>query len=60
MAAKRWEFSGSTVVSAVRPSVRMNAFFSSGRKCSGPPRNATQPRMGLPQARPEIVWFTTA
>ena len=34
--------------------------LSSGRKCSGPPRKATQPRMGLPQARPEMVWLTTA
>ena len=33
----------------------MLVFFSSGRKCSGPPKNATQPRMGLPQARPEMV-----
>ena len=26
----------------------------------GPPKNATLPLIGLPQARPEIVWFTTA
>ena len=60
VAAKRWEFSGSMVVSSVSFSVRMNAALSWGRKCSGPPKNATWPRMGLPQARPEMVWLTTA
>ena len=27
---------------------------------SGPPKKATFPRIGLPQARPLMVWFTTA
>ena len=39
---------------------RTKAFLSSGRKCKGPPKKATFPRMGLPQARPLMVWFTTA
>ena len=30
------------------------------QEVEGPPKKATQPRMGLPQARPEMVWFTTA
>ena len=60
IAAKRCEFGGSMVVSSVSFSVRMNAALSCGRKCSGPPRNATWPRIGLPQARPEMVWLTTA
>ena len=34
--------------------------FNSDKKWSGPPKNATWPRIGLPQARPLIVWFTTA
>ncbi len=38
----------------------MKAAFSSVRKCRGPPRKATCPRIGLPQARPEMVWMTTA
>ncbi len=60
MAANRWEFSGAMISSSVSFSVRMNALRSSGRKWSGPPKKATFPRMGLPQARPEMVWLTTA
>ena len=60
MAANRWECSGAMMCSGVRCRVRMKAFLSSGRKWSGPPKKATFPRMGLPQARPLMVWFTTA
>ena len=38
----------------------MNAAFNSDKKCRGPPKNATCPRIGFPQARPLIVWLTTA
>ena len=48
------------MASPVRFKVRIKAFRSSGKKCSGPPRNATFPRIGLPQARPLMGWFTTA
>ena len=37
-----------------------SGFRSSERKCRGPPRKATCPRIGLPQARPLMVWLTTA
>ena len=40
---------------AVGFNVRINAAFSSDKKCRGPPRNATCPRIGLPQASPLIV-----
>ena len=60
IAAKRCEFSGVIVCSASRLSVRIKAAFNSDRKCSGPPRKATCPRIGLPHASPLIVWFTTA
>ena len=54
-AANRCECPGSMMASPVRLSVRINAFFSSGRKWRGPPRNATFPLIGLPHARPDIV-----
>ncbi len=59
-AAKRCECSGAIIWLSVSLSVRIKACRSSVRKCSGPPRNATLPRIGLPHARPLIVWFTTA
>ena len=59
-AAKRWELSGSTVVSGVNFKVLIKEAFNSVKKWSGPPKNATVPRIGLPHARPETVWFTTA
>ena len=31
-----------------------------GRKCRGPPRNMTFPRIGRPQARPAMVCVATA
>ena len=34
--------------------------FQLRQKMERPPKNATRPRMGLPQARPEMVWLTTA
>ena len=52
--------SGTRTASGARPRVRRTAAASPGRKWRGPPRNATVPRMGLPQASPEMVWFTTA
>ena len=60
MAANRWEFSGAMICSSSSFRVRMKAAFSSERKCKGPPKKATCPRMGLPQARPLMVWLTTA
>ena len=60
IAANKWECSGATICSSSNFKVRINAFFNSGKKWSGPPRKATVPRIGLPQARPEIVWLTTA
>ena len=42
-------------------SVRMKAACAALRgSASGPPRKATWPRIGLPQARPLMVWLTTA
>ena len=60
IAANKWECSGATICSSSNFKVLINAFFNSGKKWSGPPRKATVPRIGLPQARPEIVWLTTA
>ena len=60
IAANKWECSGAIICSSVRWSVRIKASFNWSRKWSGPPRKATLPRIGLPQARPEIVWLTTA
>ena len=54
------ELSGTIAVSSVKCRVRTNACRSSDRKCSGPPKDATYPRIGFPHASPEIVWFTTA
>ncbi len=59
VATKSWEFSGKTTWSSLSPSVSMNLFLSSERKYKGPPRKATFPLIGLPQARPLMVWFTT-
>ena len=60
MAANRWELSGTMVCSSSRERVRMKALLNSDIKCRGPPKKATCPRMGLPQAKPLMVWFTTA
>ena len=59
-ATKSWELCGVIIALPVKPSVRINRSRSWSRKCSGPPKNATLPRMGLPHASPEIVWLTTA
>ncbi len=60
MATKRCACAGTRTFSGASRSVSMNSRRVSGRKCSGPPRKATVPRMGLPQASPPMVWFTTA
>ncbi len=60
IAANRWESAVSMMCSSSSFKVRMNAALSSERKWSGPPRNATWPRIGFPQASPLIVWLTTA
>ena len=51
---------GTIVCSGVKCNVSTNLFLNSGKYVSGPPKNATFPLIGLPQANPEIVWFTTA
>ena len=48
------------ISSSLSSRVLMKAALSWSRKWRGPPRNATFPRIGLPQARPDMVWFTTA
>ena len=48
------------ISSGPKLNVRINACLNSDKKCRGPPKNATLPRIGLPHARPLIVWFTTA
>ena len=52
--------SGTMVCSGVKCSVSTNLFLNSGKYVSGPPKNATFPLIGLPHAKPDIVWFTTA
>ena len=59
-AANRCESLGEMAVSSLRFSVRIKAALSSERNVRGPPKNTTFPLMGLPQARPLMVWFTTA
>ena len=60
MATKNFAFSGNMTFSSFRERVSMNLFLSSERYSRGPPRNATLPLIGCPQARPDIIWFTTA
>ena len=55
-----WPLSGVMYSSTFSPSARTKAARSSGRKCSGPPRKITLPRIGCPQARPATVWVATA
>ena len=38
----------------------INLDFKADKYVSGPPKNKTLPLIGLPQARPLIVWLTTA
>ena len=59
-ATSKCAFSGTIISSFVKFRVCMNLFLNSDRYVSGPPKNATWPFMGCPQANPEIVWFTTA
>ena len=59
-ATKSWESGGATISSSFNSRVVTKRWRSWSKKCSGPPKKATLPRMGLPQARPEIVWLTTA
>ena len=47
--------SGTMVCSGVKCSVSTNLFLNSGKYVSGPPKNATFPLIGLPQAKPLIV-----
>ena len=55
IAANKWELSGSTTISGDSFNVLTNAFFSSDKKCNGPPRNATRPLIGFPHAIPDMV-----
>ena len=59
-AANKWECSGKSAVSSVKCSVSIKRCRNSERKCKGPPKNATCPLIGLPQASPAMVWLTTA
>ena len=54
------EFLGVIYSPSFRFKVSINLFVSPSRKCNGPPKKATFPLMGFPQASPLIVWFTTA
>jgi len=47
--------SGTIVCSGVKFKVSTNLFLNSGIYVSGPPKNATFPRIGLPHANPLIV-----
>ena len=38
----------------------INRSLRPSKKWRGPPKNVTFPLIGLPQASPLIVWFTTA
>ena len=60
IAAKRWEWSGAIICDGPRFNVLMKDSRSSERKWSGPPKKATFPLIGFPQARPDMVWLTTA
>ena len=60
VATKRWASSGTIISSSFKFRVLINLFLSSERYVRGPPKNATLPLIGLPQASPEIVWLTTA
>ena len=60
LATKRWASSGIIISLLVKFNVWINLFLNSDKYVKGPPRNATFPLIGLPQARPLIVWFTTA
>ncbi len=54
------EFLGIIYSPSFKFKVSINLFVKPSRKCSGPPKKATLPRIGFPQASPLIVWFTTA
>ena len=53
-------FSGVLKDFALSFKVSSNWRLSWGKKCKGPPRNTILPFIGLPCARPLIVWVTTA
>ena len=55
VATKRWASSGIIISPSFSSRVSINLFLNSERYVSGPPKNATFPLIGLPQARPEIV-----
>ena len=54
-ATKSWLSSGTIISSSLSFSVTINLWRSWSKKWSGPPKKATFPRIGFPQARPEIV-----
>ena len=54
-ATKICEFSGEIISSSLKSKVSTNLSFYIGKKCRGPPKKATFPLIGLPQARFEIV-----
>ena len=60
MATKYLAFSGKMTSSGLSSSVSMNLCLSWDMYVRGPPRKATWPFILCPQARPLIVWFTTA
>ena len=60
LATNKCASSGTIVCSGVKCNVSTNLFLNSGKYVNGPPKNATFPLIGLPQANPDIVWFTTA
>ena len=51
--------SGMIISSSAMDRVSWKRSRRAGMKVRGPPRKATFPRIGRPQARPEIVWLTT-
>ena len=51
--------SGMIISSSAMDRVFWKRSRRAGMKVRGPPRKATFPRIGRPQARPEIVWLTT-
>ena len=49
------EFLGIIYSPSFKFKVSINLFVSPSRKCNGPPKKATFPRIGFPQANPLIV-----
>ncbi len=55
IATNNSEFLGNITSLSFNFSVFINLFRSSDKKLNGPPKNATSPFIGLPQASPLIV-----